>query len=77
MKKQAFKKKKSGNIMYQKFKILKNHLKMEGGATGSTIFKNGVKNLTPQKNRELCRVLVKLVTMFIRVLQKFVVIEKN
>ena len=51
MKKQAFKKKL--NIMYRKFKISKNHLKMEGGATSSTIFKNGVRNLTPQKTRTM------------------------
>jgi hypothetical protein len=51
MKKQAFKKKKKvETICMKKFKISKNHLKMEGGATGSTIFKNRGKKLDPPKN---------------------------
>jgi hypothetical protein len=53
MKKQAFKNKKVETLCIRKFKISKNHLKREGGATGSTIFKNGVKNLTPPKMRTL------------------------
>jgi len=52
MKKQAFKKKVEILCM-RKFKISKNHLKMKGGAIGSTIFKNEVKNLTPKKTRTL------------------------
>ena len=42
MKKQAFKKKVE-TICIRKFKISKKHLKMGGGATGSTIFKKWVK----------------------------------
>jgi hypothetical protein len=53
MKIQAFKNKKEETLCIKKFKISKNHLKMEGDATGSTIFKNGVKNLTPPKTRTL------------------------
>jgi hypothetical protein len=46
MKKQAFKKKKVETLCIKKFKISKNHLKGEGGAIGSTIFKNEIKSLT-------------------------------
>jgi hypothetical protein len=38
------------NILWiKKIKISKYHLKMEGGVISSTIFKNEVKTLTPQK----------------------------
>jgi hypothetical protein len=39
-------------LWIRKFKISKKHLKREGGATGSTIFKNWVKNVTPKKTRK-------------------------
>ena len=51
MKKQAFKNKKVEILSIKKFKISKKHLKREGGTNGSSIFKNGVKNLTPKITR--------------------------
>jgi hypothetical protein len=38
-------------LWIEKFKISKYHLKREGGATGSTIFKNEAKNVTLEKMR--------------------------
>ena len=42
-------------LWIEKFKISKNDLKTEGGggAINNAIFKNGVKNWTPQKARNL------------------------